>query len=156
MPSIDEYNLFRHLLFIFDSYLYNPALVARRNSRYGPEMQLLLDNIYETIMTLLADYKSWIQVVEDLSEKHMKPIMQRLLASEEAMQEVREIHDLQERARAAVDDPRGPGRQPISNGSSSICREDRGDGLYKAEKLLAFLGDGKYFRDQAEAFPFRK
>lgn len=113
LPSRHERDLLTCLVYVYDAYVYHPALTGPRRVDCDQSTQASLNDLYHVLMTAQERYKQWWSDVKALGDLYTKPTMRRILHSPKVLKLIAEQEDTKEAAERAASDPAGPGLQPV-------------------------------------------
>jgi hypothetical protein len=112
LPCRTERGLLEESTHIFDAYIYHPFLKLLGSEAIDVEMEDIINELYDTLMSLLHFYTEWMTGLVDLKGKLMQPVLERIRKSPEVVQEIAEAELVQAMAKASIGSSEAPGMQP--------------------------------------------
>lgn len=94
--------LIESLVFLYDMYVYKPFLQLPTASRYDKDTASIINDVYDRLMTWLQSYKQWTKGMVYLRVKYMQPLIQKLLDSDIAKEEMADLETRLTKARFAA------------------------------------------------------
>ncbi|KAK5189872.1 hypothetical protein LTR99_004145 [Exophiala xenobiotica] len=112
LPCRTEQKLLEELAHLFDAYVYHPFLELLAVEDVDRATEDRINELYDAVMSLLANYKIWCRGMIDIKETYMVPTRLAIRNSPKVMQEIMETEASKAAARAAIGTPEAPGMQP--------------------------------------------
>ena len=108
-PCQTEHKLLTQLLEVFDAYVYNTYLQLKIKDIRPLDFhfETLVNNVYDTLMTLLSTYQKWWRSMEAFKADYMTPIMRRIQGSPWIQREIEQMESTIEAARQRLSSDEG-------------------------------------------------
>lgn len=123
------------LAYLYDAYVYQPALV---DSTADNEVETQLHALYDAIMSLLFKHQQWCRSTELMIKDHLRPVLQRILSTPAALHSINDDESARKAANEVLDDPANPGYLLVSAEGLKVLREKRSTHLLQIRAKRKF------------------
>lgn len=115
LPSHHEKVLLEQLAHTFDAYVYSPFLVLLGLEELDVEIEDNINELYDTMMTLLHNYNVWMRDMRKLKENYTQPLIRKIRKSPEILLDIAEAENIKKITIASIGSPDIPGVQPADD-----------------------------------------
>lgn len=112
IPSRQEKDMLEHLTHIVDGYVYSPFLVLLSLEEVDVKIEDTINELYDTLMTLLHNYNVWMRKMREVKENYTQPLIRKIRKSPEILLEIAGAESIKKIAVDSIGSPDIPGTQP--------------------------------------------